>query len=234
MTRPTSPGAQRGPRQRKPARPVSDTAARQAAKRRTHLSEVSTGTAPVSWWRSSRKQLLAAVAAIATVLGVVSSGTALFDWFGSKVNPATPPPAKIDSRLTPPTLLSTHEALGSYLATTNQSAAGLSAFELAEPGFEFLIRIHLQGDQGRRLLLRWSVIDSKTGSPLPGSTYNQDAAVLRPRGPDQERQWPIWLPSPPRRGKFVLRATLIDENEMHRPVDETDSKPFTLTKAPSA
>ena len=234
MTPPTNPSAQRGNRPRKRHQPASQTAERQNAKQHTRPSELSAGPVPFSRWRWSRKRALGAGAAAATILGVVSSGIAVFDWFGSKVNPETPPPAKIDSRLTPPTLLSTHEPLGSYLSATKQSTAGLSAFQLAEPGFEFLIRIHLQGDEGRRLLLRWSVIDNKTGNPLPGPTYNQNAAELRPRGPDQARQWPIWVPSPPNRGQFVLRAILIDDNEMHRPVDEADSKSFRVTKAPGA
>jgi hypothetical protein len=106
----------------------------------------------------------------------------------------------------------------------------LSAFQLAEPGFEFLVRIHLQGTQRRTIRLHWSVIDVATGNPLPGATYNQDAAVIRARGPDQETQWPIWTTSPERHGRFVLRTILLDEKR--RPLDEADSKPFTVTKAP--
>jgi hypothetical protein len=95
----------------------------------------------------------------------------------------------------------------------------------------FLIGIHLQGNLGRNVFLNWSIIDSRTNSPLWDPIYNQTAAKFRPRGPDQVRQWPIWAPSPPRRGKFSLRATLIDEK--HQPLDEAESTPFTLTKAPS-
>jgi hypothetical protein len=188
----------------------------------------------MSRWRSDRKRVIAAVAALATILGVLSSGTSVYDWFWKIVNPSTPPPGKIDARLTPPKLLNTHQPLGAYLASNNQSTTGLSHFQLAEPGFEFLMGIHLQGDLGRRMLLKWSVIDRATGNPLPGPIYNQNAAEFRPRGPDQARQWPIWVPSPPRRGEFVLRATLVDENEKDRLVDQADSKPFTLKKAPSA
>jgi hypothetical protein len=193
-------------------------------------SPARTSAGSSSWWRSSRKRLLGAGAALAAVLGVLSSGTSLFDWLDQKVDPIARPPAKIDARLTPPVLVSTHMSLESYLAATNQSATGLSGFQLAEPGFEFLIRVHLQGDQGRRLLLRWSLIDAKTDTPLSGDTYNQDAAMLRPRGPDQARQWPVWVPSPPKRGRYLLRASLVDENEMRRPVDQADSRPFAVAK----
>lgn len=163
---------------------------------------------------------------------MLSSGTALFDWFRSNVDTSTPPPAKIAAQLTAPRLLNTHELLGTYLKSTSQSTAGLSDFELGEPGFEFVLGIHLQGDLGRRILLKWSLVDHATNNPLRGQIYNQTAAEFRPRNNDQEREWPIWVPSPPRRGEFVLRATLVDENEKDRPVDEADSKPFTLAKAP--
>ncbi len=100
---------------------------------------------------------------------MLSGGVALFDWFGRKVNPVTPPPSHIDARLTSPVL------------------RGLRA-------------------------------------------SNQTAAEFRPRGPDQASEWPVWVPSPPRRGKFAFRATLIDDK--HLPLYEADSKPFTLKKAP--
>jgi hypothetical protein len=178
----------------------------------------------------SRKQLLGALAVLATVIGVLSGGTALFDWFGSKVNPVTPPPSHIDARLTTPALRGP-ESLGDYLRETNQSTTGLSDYQLAEQGFVFLIGIHLQGNQGKTLLLKWSILDNATGSPLSDSIFNQPASKFRPRGPDQARQWPIWVPSPPRRGKFKLRATLLDEKRL--PLDEADSKPFTPTKTAS-
>ena len=79
--------------------------------------------------------------------------------------------------------------------------------------------------------MKWTIIDSVTDNPLTEPIYNQDAAVLRPRGPDQARQLPIWIPSPPRRGKFVLRVILLDQT--HRPLVQADSKPFMVSGAPS-
>jgi hypothetical protein len=177
----------------------------------------------------SRKQLLAALTVLATTIGVLSGGVALFDWFGRKVDPVTPPPSHIDARLTSPVLRGP-ESLGDYLRETHQSTTGLSDYQLAEQGFVFLIGIHLQGNLGKTVFLNWSIIDEGTGSPLRDPIYNQTAAEFRPRGPDQAREWPVWVPSPPRRGKFGFRATLIDDK--HLPLYEADSKPFTLRKAP--
>jgi hypothetical protein len=230
VTPSTNPGTPRAGQRRKTRPQATKPAYRQPSKNQAHTTGRTRLRTAIGGWPSRRKRLVGAFAAIATVLGVLSSGTALFDWFGSKLNPSAPSPAKIDARLTPPTLLDVHKPLGGYLSDTNQSATGLTPFQLAEPGFEFLIRIHLQGNQGRTIRLHWSVIDVSTGNPLPGATYNQDAAAVRARGADQERQWPIWVPSPPSRGRFVLRATLLDEKR--RPLDEADSKPFTVATAP--
>lgn len=164
------------------------------------------------------------------MIGVLASAAALFEWFGKNVNPVTPPPAVINAKLTPPTLISSHEPLGAFLSDTNQSTKDLTTYELAEEGFEFLLSVRLQGDQGMSIPLKWTIIDSATGSPLTEPIYNQDAATLRARGPDQARQLPIWVPSPPRRGKFVLRVTLLDQN--HRPLFQTESKPFMVSRAP--
>jgi hypothetical protein len=229
VTRPTNPDALPAGRRRKAA-PVSQITARQSSKRQPRPPLARTERTVAGRRLSERKRVLGAVAALGTILGILSSGTALFDWFGTKVNPLIPPFAHIDARLTSPVLRGP-ESLGDYLRETNQSTTGLSNYELAEQGFVFLIGIHLQGDFGKTVLLRWSIIDNATGSALSDPIYNQPASKFRPRGPDQARQWPIWVPSPPTRGKFKLRATLLDEK--HLPLDEADSKPFTLTKAPN-
>ena len=178
----------------------------------------------------TRKRIVGALAATATIIGLLSSSTSLFDWLKATVIPATPLPAKIDASVTSPTLIDPNKALGAYLSDTNQSTAGLDANQLAEQGYEFLVDIHLQGDQGQHIVLRWSIVNEATGNPLPGPTYTQDAANLVARVQDQERQWPIWVPSPPTRGRFALRIILLDTKR--RPLAEADSRPFTLTKAP--
>ncbi len=165
----------------------------------------------------------------ATIIGVLSSGTALFDWFGAHVNAVTPPPAVINAQLAPPTLISSHKPLSAFLSDTNQPTAGLTPYELAEEGFEFLVTIRIQGNQGKNILLKWTIIDSATEQPLTDPIYNQEAARLQPRSPDQTRQLPIWAPSPPRRGKFIFRVTLLDQT--HRPLYQTE-KTFMVSTAP--
>jgi hypothetical protein len=182
--------------------------------------------------RISTRRVTAALAAVGTLIGVLAAATSLFDWFGGKVDPpAPPPPAEIDARVLGVDLRSPSQRLVDYLRETNQSTAGLTKFEGAEPGYVFNVRVRLKGNQDARLPLRWSVIDANTGQPLRDPLYTQTATVFNPRGPDQARTWPFWVPYPPRKGKFLLRATLIDEKR--QPLDEAESEPFVLARAPA-
>ena len=230
MTRQSRSDSRRAGRRRNARAPVGEIGARQSSTSQSRRSPARIASAASGRKRSDRKRVLGAVAALATILGVLSSCTALFDWFDSKVSRGATPPSHIDARLTSP-LLRGPESLGDYLREIRQPTTGLSDYQLAEQGFVFLIGIHLQGDVGRTVLLKWSMIDNATGRPLSDPIYNQPAAKFRPRGPDQARQWPTWVPSPPRRGKFRFRATLLDEKQL--PLDETTSKPFTVTRAAS-
>jgi hypothetical protein len=140
------------------------------------------------------------------------------------------PPAEIDARVLRVALRSAHVSLVDYLKETNQPTTGLSKFDGAEKGYVFTVRVRLQGHQGELLPLRWTVVDTKTLEHLSGPTYNQTAVKFKPQGQDHARTWPIWVPAPDRRGTFFLRTTLVDEKR--QPLDEADSQPFTLRRAP--
>ena len=175
-------------------------------------------------WKRRWRQTAAALVVIALLgLGyiLVSGGS----------RPAPPPPAHIDARVVSVDLRSPSQRLVDYLRETNQSTAGLSKFEGAERGYVFNARVRLRGNEDTPLPLRWSMIDAETRKPLRGPIYNQTATVFKPRGPDQARTWPFWVPHPPRTGRFLLRATLIDEKR--QPLDDSESDPFTFARAPA-
>jgi hypothetical protein len=177
----------------------------------------------------SRGRLVAAVAGVASILAVMAPAVDVFDWVGSKVDP--PPPAEIDANIVGVTLRSARQRLGDYLRETHQSTAGLSRFELAEPGYGFGVRVRLKGNEGIRLPLRWTVVRANTGMPLRDPLYQQEAVVFKPRGPDQARTWPLWVPYPEREGTYRLRTTLRDHKG--EPQDEAMSEPFTVQRAPA-
>jgi hypothetical protein len=101
----------------------------------------------------NRRRLIAAFAGVGSILAVMASASNLLDWVGGKVDP--PPPAEIDANVVGVTLRSANQELGDHLRETHQSTAGLSRFELAEPGYSFGVRVRLKGNQGVRLSLRW-------------------------------------------------------------------------------
>jgi hypothetical protein len=177
----------------------------------------------------SRRRLIAAVAGVGSILAVMASATDLVDWVGAKLDP--PPPAEIDANIVGVTMRSASQPLGDYLRETHQSTAGLSRFELAEPGYSFGVRVRLKGNKGARLPLRWAVVRAKTGVPLRDPLYHQEGVVFKPRGPNQARTWPLWVPYPARKGTYRLRTTLVDSKG--EPQDEAMSGPFTLKRAPA-
>jgi hypothetical protein len=186
--------------------------------------------------KAGRKQLTrnerlsAILAAIAAVIGVLSGSVALVDWIGGKVDPPAPaPPSEIDARISRVSLRTEGERLVDYLRETNQSTAAVTTFQGNERGYVFVTRVRLKGNQAKRVSVRWSVIDD-AGQPLAGRIYTQTAVVFVPRGPNQARTWPIWVPSPPAKGTYRLRVTLVDQKR--QPLDEANSDPFTLTRAP--
>jgi hypothetical protein len=175
------------------------------------------------------RRLIAVVAGLGSILAFMASATDLFDWVGGKVDP--PPPAEIDANIVGVTLRSASQPLGDYLRETHQSTRGLSRFELAERGYSFGVRVRLKGNQGARLPLRWTVVRAKTGVPLRDPLYTQEGVVFKPRGPDQARTWPLWVPYPEHRGSYRLRTTLVDQKG--EPQDEAMSDPFTLERPPA-
>jgi TIR domain-containing protein len=180
----------------------------------------------LSSWKRRPLQIAAGVVVIA-LLGL---GYALLTG-GSQNPPPSPPPANVDARVVRVELRSPSERLGDYLRETKQSTAGLSKFQGAERGYVFNARVRLQGKPGRQLPLRWSMIDASTGNPLRDPLYTQTATIFKPSGPNHARTWPFWVPYPPRKGRYRVRATLIDEKR--RPLDEAESEPFTLAHAPA-
>jgi TIR domain len=176
-------------------------------------------------WKRRSLQIAAGLVLIALL------GLAYAMLTGGSEDAPSPPPAKIDARVVRVELRSRRERLVDYLKETNQSTAGLSKFQGAERGYVFNARVRLQGKPGIQLPLRWSIIDANTGQPLRDPLYTQTATIFVPSGPNHARTWPFWVPYPPRKGTYRLRATLIDEKR--QPLDEAQSEAFTLARAPA-
>jgi hypothetical protein len=108
--------------------------------------------------------------------------------------------------------------LGNYLGDTNQSRRGYTAQQLRQTGTVFALTIQLRGERGTKFPLRWYMTDAAGGTRLPGRSYNQEPAVFQPRSDNHSRTWPVWIPDPPRPGRY--RVTFMLDDAHHKPVDQ--------------
>lgn len=175
----------------------------------------------------TRKRVGSAAAGLAALVGFLVGVTTLVDFAGG-LDADEPPPPAIDARVSEVSLTTVREPYEHYLRATNESLGGLTKAEREEKGLVFAARVRFKGGEGDRYLLRMSVFNSRTGRPLPA--YAFDAAEFTPGAQSHGREWPVWLPYPPRPGSFFVRATILDAND--QPVDEQDSKPFRVKRVP--
>jgi hypothetical protein len=183
--------------------------------------------APDAWLNRKiiKRGFAGLTAAIALLVGI----TSLFDFVERKVDsPEPPPPSEIDARVSAVRLTTVREPYGRYLRDTNQSFPGVTRDDRREPGLVFAARVRFKGSQGEKFLLRTTVFNATTQRRVPGYTFEQ--ANFTPSGPSHGREWPFWIPYPPRPGAYFLRATLVDPKK--QPVGEQDSKPFRIKRVP--
>jgi hypothetical protein len=164
----------------------------------------------------------AVLALAATLIGVLAGGTTLFDWFERQTSP--PPTPEVDARIVTVEQRSSGERLGDYLRDTNQPTAGLSRYELDEEGYTFAVRFRLIGNQDRVIPFKWSMLAAPGKRRLRDPLYNQSPVDFKPRDQNQAREWVTWVPYPPRNGRFLLRASLVDDKQL--PLAQADSEPF--------
>lgn len=95
--------------------------------------------------------------------------------------------------------------------------------ELRRRGYSFLLDLSEEGPKGTHLHLRWALYDAD-GGRVPGRDYAQVSADFTTSATRQDRTWPVWVPHPPRQGRYLVRFTL--EDEQRRPVDQAQSQTF--------
>lgn len=188
-------------------------------------------TLSASGQSKSRRRVVSGFGALAAVVAFLVGVTSLTDWFERKLDdPAPRPPARIDARILDVSLRSTRAPLDGYLRSIGESLGGLTPRELAEQGLVFAVRVRFTGSVGERFPVRWSLNSAASGLPLRDPLYSQPDLTFVPRGREHSRTWPIWVPYPPRRGRYFLRVTLTDQK--HQPVDERDSPRFAVSRIP--
>jgi hypothetical protein len=177
----------------------------------------------------TRKRLTRGFAGLAALVGFLVGVTSLVDFADQRLDTEEPPPPEIDARVSGVSLTTVREPYEHYLRATNQSLARLPKADRREKGLVFAARVRFKGGEGDPYVLRMSVFDSRTSRPLPDYVF--DVAEFTPGAQDHGREWPVWLPYPPRPGTFFVRATILDAKE--QPVDERDSKRFRVRRVPA-
>jgi hypothetical protein len=165
------------------------------------------------------------VAGVGALAGVLLTLTALFDWFEGKVT--TPAPKRIAADLVRADLQPVRETLGEYLVDQGQPTASLSREQQRESGLVFLIEVRLRGGRDEEMPLRWQLYRAG-GERVPGNVYRQSPLGFRPGNQDHQRTARLWLPFPPRSGRYFVRFTVL--NPKGETVDELNTKPFRFTE----
>jgi hypothetical protein len=177
--------------------------------------------------RRAKQALGAAGGAVAVLVGV----TTLVDWVQGKIDdpPPPPPPATIDPRIEKAELQLRNERLIDYLRDTNQPTGGLTRREREERGLRFVVRVRLRGTQGAPMPLRWQMYDERAGR-LRDPIYSQSPVTFTPTNQDHARTVPLWLPYPPKTGRYVVRFALLDPKR--EPLDDVAVR-FAVGKVPA-
>jgi hypothetical protein len=167
------------------------------------------------------------VGAVGAVVGLLVGITTLTDWFVSKTS--DPPPPQIDSQLLWAEAQNERLPLVDYLRENGMSTRGLTPRELREVGLIFAVRVRLRGTVGTPIPLQWRMFTAG-GRGLPKVPYSRIAGSFTPRANDHARTVAVWVPFPPRAGRYVVRFSLLDKKG--QPLDLTEA-PFAVSHIPA-
>ena len=180
------------------------------------------GTTPK--WRRRTARI---VAGLSTLTVLLIGLTNLFDWAEKKVE--DPRPTTIAPDLVSAELQPQRETLGDYLSHIGQSPEGVPPEERSQEGLVFAISVRLQGGEGEEMPLRWQMYES-SGRRVPGEEYRQTPIGFKPENQDHSRTVSLWVPYPPKPGRYFVQFALLDaRNEPH---DELNTKTFELSEIP--
>ena len=149
---------------------------------------------------------LSVLSATATAVGLVSAVLGLVFLLRPQLKPAppAPPPAHTAARLRPVTF-DDAVTFGEYLARTDQPAAGLDAATLRRRGVLVTFAFDIFGYKGKRLPLRWHLLDVRSGRQVG----EQDAVTITATADRDEGNWPAWIATPRTAGSYAVVVNLM-------------------------
>jgi hypothetical protein len=168
------------------------------------------------------RRLYAWIGAAGAIIGVLAGALALVKDVGGIFH--SDAPAAIDASIDRVVQTRTRMPFGEYLAMAKLPRGGFSRAQLAQPGYEFTVTVTISGRIGKKLPLHWRMF-RRPESPLPGPIYDRDAVEFEPQGRRHSDSWPVWVPYPPKPGRYYVRFTLEDPSGL--PASERDSATFS-------
>jgi hypothetical protein len=178
--------------------------------------------------RPSPKRIAQLLAVAGAIIAALTQTMSLVDWVGGKLS--DPPAATVAPRIVGVERQSPL-SLRDYLSDTHEPLAGYTHAQLQQTGFVFALTMRIQGERGSRFSLRWFIVDVDRGTRLRGPSFNQVPAIFKPRNQDQLRTHPVWIPTPPRRGRYEVTFALV--NAKGEPVAQKLAAPVRVRGPPS-
>jgi hypothetical protein len=93
-----------------------------------------------------------------------------------------------------------------YLARADQPAGGLDRQSLRRRGALLTLHFDIIGYEGKRLPLRWHLLELRGGRQLG----EQRAITITGTSAEDEGDWPVWVPAPPRPGRYAIDVELLN------------------------
>jgi hypothetical protein len=170
--------------------------------------------------------VIAALKAIAAVIGVVATLLGVIFTVLPSLKPEEPAAvkgAKLDA-------LSADEIITrrQYFQRAQLPITGLTANELKTRGVFVTFRLTIEGFKGKKLPLRWELINATTGDEVGQAA----STIFKPLASRDSASWQEWIPLPVNARKYVIFVRLYDPSgtvplaaERSEPIASTRGRP---------
>jgi hypothetical protein len=138
--------------------------------------------------------------------GLVIAVIGIFFMLWPSLRPDDTPATKA-ARLSNPTL-DRNISFGQYLDRKKLSRKPYQPEQLARRGAYLLFDFRVQGYEGKRLPLRWQLVDARTGDQVDQSS---DISI-RPDADTDQASWDFWVPFPHGHRRLYVQLQLYDED----------------------
>jgi len=119
-------------------------------------------------------------------------------------------------------------SFGQYLDRVGFPQRDYPAAQLARPGALVTVDYRVEGYRGKRLPLRWQLVDARTSDLLYQSRVN-----LTPEATTDQVSWPAWVPVPRGRRRVFVQLQLYDVDGIV-PIGRKRTRTFTTPPAEPA